>query len=504
MMTTALEPKGAPPLLELSGITKRFPGVLALDSVDFDLLRGEVHVLFGENGAGKSTLIGIIAGLFPPDSGRMIYSGVAVSDLTPHEAQIAGIGSVFQEFSLAPDLSVEENLLLGDEVTAFGLLNRGAMRAKASDILRTLEFELNVKAPLHTLSRAEQQMVEIAKAFRRQVGVLILDEPTASLTNKEADKLFSVISDLRKNGVGIIYVSHRMSEIKQIANRVTILRDGQKIVTVEASDVEEKQLIELMIGRKIENLYPDISHSPGAVLLETESLTTRDGKIRNASIRVRAGEIVGLAGLVGCGKSNLARAIFGLQKIVSGRVLVDRTPIVKPTPARMLGAGLFYLPADRVAEGLAMSRSIRENVAVSAINFPEFSRFGLVREGAERIAVTRATAALQVRPTDIRSVVSGMSGGNRQKLLLARGLVRPNRIFVLDEPTVGVDVGAKSEIYHHLQKLAESGAAILLISSELPEILHLSKRVYVLARGEIKAELEAADVTEQKVLSHFF
>ena len=504
MTSLSRNPENASPLLVLSSITKRFPGVTALNSVDFDLFPGEVHVLFGENGAGKSTLIGIIAGLFPPDNGTVVFSGSPISDFTPHRSISAGISAVFQDFSLAPDLSIAENLVLGDEITVFGVLNSGAMRAKAHNMLSTFEFDLNIRAPVRTLSRAEQQMIEIAKAFRRQVKVLILDEPTASLTNKEVDKLFSVVSDLRKQGIGIIYVSHRMSEIKRIADRVTILRDGARIATVKAAEVSEERLIELMIGRKIESLYPEIHQSPGPVVLQTVSLGTRNGRIRDATIRLRAGEIVGLAGLVGCGKSNLARAIFGLEDIASGHIMIDQRVVPNPTPARMLGAGVFYLPADRIAEGLALARSIRENVTVSAMRLAQFSSFGFVNATAEQDAAVRATKELQVHPADISRLVAGLSGGNRQKLLLARGLIRTHRVFLLDEPTVGVDVGAKSEIYHHLQKLTEGGAAVMLISSELPEILHLSNRVYVLAHGEIKAELEGSDVTEQRVLSNFF
>src|SRR5262249_18289598 len=347
-------------LLELSNISKRFPGVIALEGVDFDLRRGEVHALFGENGAGKSTLINIIAGTYPPDTGAFKYRGREVTYLTPHGARAIGISPVFQEFSLVPELTVEENLFLGREITAGGFLNRAAMRARARAIVRELNFDLRPDYKVSQLSRAHQQMVEIAKAFLTEVRLLILDEPTASLTDAEAAKLFDLIAKLKASGVGIIYVSHRMREIKQIADRITVLRDGHKIKTVAASDVSETELVELMTGRKIGVLFPSIAHLPGKKLLEVEHITLADRSVNDVSFYARAGEITGIAGLVGCGKSEIVRAIVGLEPIEAGAVRVRGQEITSPTPAKMLKDGVCYFPSDRVAEGLALARPVRE------------------------------------------------------------------------------------------------------------------------------------------------
>ena len=360
-------------LLELTNISKRFPGVVALDGVDFDLRRGEVHVLFGENGAGKSTLINIIAGTYPADTGTFKYRGREIAYLTPHGARVIGISPVFQEFSLVPELTVEENLFLGRELTAGGFLNRRADAERApAPSSRELNFDLRPDYKVSRLSRAHQQMVEIAKAFLTEVRLLILDEPTASLTDAEAAKLFDLVAKLKAAGVGIIYVSHRMREIKQIADRITVLRDGHKIKTVAASDVSETELVELMTGRKIGVLFPEIEHKPGGKLLEVEHVTLADRSVNDVSFYARAGEITGIAGLVGCGKSEIIRAIVGLEPIESGTIRVHGTAISALTPAAMTKRGICYFPSDRVAEGLALARPVRENVSMAALDLPRF------------------------------------------------------------------------------------------------------------------------------------
>ena len=371
-------------LLELSNISKRFPGVIALEGVDFDLRRGEVHVLFGENGAGKSTLINIIAGTFPPDTGTFKYQGKEITHLTPHGARVIGISPVFQEFSLVPELTVEQNLFLGREITAGGFLNRPAMRARARAIVRELNFDLRPDYKVSQLSRAHQQMVEIAKAFLTEVRLLILDEPTASLTDAEAAKLFGLIAKLKASGVGIIYVSHRMREIKQIADRITVLRDGHKIKTVEAKDVSETELVELMTGRKIGVLFPTIAHKPADKLLEVEHVTLADRSVNDVSFYARAGEITGIAGLVGCGKSEIVRAIVGLEPMESGTIRVRGKDVAAPTPGAMLKNGVCYFPSDRVAEGLALARPVRENVSMAALDLPGFSHGRILQRRSER------------------------------------------------------------------------------------------------------------------------
>ena len=491
-------------LLQLTNISKRFPGVIALDGVDFDLRRGEVHVLFGENGAGKSTLINIIAGTYPPDTGSFKFQGEDITQLTPHAARVIGISPVFQEFSLVPMLTVEQNLFLGRELTTGGLLNRPAMRAKAREIIQELGFDLDPDRKVQELSRAHQQMVEIAKAFLTDVRLLILDEPTASLTETEAARLFELVAKLKTAGVGIIYVSHRMREIKQIADRITVLRDGHKIATVQAGDVSETELVELMTGRKIGVLFPKIECRPGATLLAVEHLTLSNGSVNDMSFYARAGEITGIAGLVGCGKSEAIRAIFGLESIAEGTIEIGGESVVRPTPASMLRRGVCYFPSDRVAEGLALARPVRENASMAALDLPAFSRRSVLQRRSERRTVQKIIDRLNLRPPHIERAVANFSGGNRQKVLLARGLTRDVSVFLFDEPTVGIDVGAKVEVYELMKELAEAGAAIVLVSSELPEIMSLSNRLYVMHRSRLVAELTGTDINEPEVLSHFF
>jgi ribose transport system ATP-binding protein len=492
------------PLLELSGVSKRFPGVVALARVDFDLRHGEVHVLFGENGAGKSTLINIISGTYSPDEGAFTYQGETINRLTPHAARLLGISPVFQEFSLVPELTVEQNLFLGRELTRGGVLDRSGMKAKAREVIELLGFDLVPDRKVRELSRAHQQMVEIAKAFLADVRLLILDEPTASLTEAEAEKLFGLVAKLKASGVGIIYVSHRMREIKQIADRITVLRDGRKITTVKAADVSENDLVELMTGRKIDVLFPHIEAHPGERLLEVEGLTLANHTVSDVNFYARAGEITGIAGLVGCGKSELVRAVYGLELIESGVIRVNGDVVTHPTPSGLLKRGLCYFPSDRVAEGLALGRPVRENASMTALDLPTFARAGVLQRSSERRAIQSIAERLKLRPPHIERAVANFSGGNRQKVLLARGLTREINVYLFDEPTVGIDVGAKTEVYALMKDILATGAAIVLVSSELPEVLHLSHRVYVMHRSRMVAELTGADINEQEVLSHFF
>jgi ribose transport system ATP-binding protein len=491
-------------LLELRGISKQFPGVVALDGVDFDLRYGEVHVLFGENGAGKSTLINIVAGTYPADTGTFRYQGQDISRLTPHGARVIGISPVFQEFSLVPDLTVEQNLFLGRELTKGGLLNRPAMRSKAQAIIADLGFDLDPDRKVGDLSRAHQQMVEIAKAFLTEVRLLILDEPTASLTEAEATRLFGLIAKLKAAGVGIIYVSHRMREITVIADRITVLRDGRKIATVKAGDVSETELVELMTGRKIGVLFPQIDFRPGEKLLEVEHLTLANRAVNDVSLFACAGEITGVAGLVGCGKSEIVRAIFGLETISSGVIRVGGEVIAHPSPASLLRRGLCYFPSDRVAEGLALARPVRENASMAALDLPAFSRAQILQRRSERRVIQSIVDQLRLRPPHIERAVANLSGGNRQKVLLARGLTREIKVFLFDEPTVGVDVGAKAEVYELMKALVSTGVAIVLVSSELPEVMNLSHRLYVMHRSRMIAELSGDHINEPEVLSYFF
>jgi ribose transport system ATP-binding protein len=492
-------------LLEMIGVSKRFPGVMALQGVDFDLRAGEVHVLFGENGAGKSTLINIIAGALAPDAGEFRFRGRSLVRLKPHAARMMGISPVFQEFSLVPELTVEENLFLGRELAVAGFLNRSAMRAKARSVIRELGFELLPDQKVGALSRAHQQMVEIAKAFLAEVRLLILDEPTASLTEAETENLFALVGRLKAAGVGIIYVSHRIHEFQKIGDRITVLRDGCKVATVKSGDVSETELVELMTGRKVGVLFPRIDHRPAERLLEVDDVTLADRSVRNVSFHARAGEITGIAGLVGCGKSEIVRAVYGLEPVASGVVRVRGEEVAaRPVPIDMLRRGVCYFPSDRVAEGLALARPVRENASMAALDLPAFSQGRILRRASERRAVQAIVDTLKLRPPQIERTVAKLSGGNRQKVLLARGMTRDISVFLFDEPTVGIDVGAKIEVYELMKSLVGQGAAIVLVSSDLPEVMNLSNRLYVMHRGRMVAELSGPDISESEVLSHFF
>jgi ribose transport system ATP-binding protein len=494
---------GDPPLLRLQGITKRFPGVLALDQVDFELRSGEVHVLFGENGAGKSTLISLVAGALRPDGGQIEFRGQPIDLASVHHARSLGISAVFQEFSLVPQLTVEENLFLGAEETSFGMLSKSALHDGAAEILKRLGFPLRPTERVAFLSRAEQQMVEIAKAFRSELSVLILDEPTASLTERETEQLFALIEQVKTEGVGIIYITHRMSEIQHIGDRITVLRDGRYVDTVDAQTGED-ELVRLMTGRLIDQFFPDIRFQPGEAMLEIEDLTTADGAVSGVSMSIRRGEVVGLSGLVGSGKSEVARACFGLTSVARGRVRFSGEETTGRSPREMLDRGLFYVPPDRRDEGLMMMRNVRENIALPALSLPGFARGPVLRRQAEASRTQELAKRLNLQPLRMEREVDHYSGGNQQKVLLAKSLTRDVKLFVFDEPTVGVDVGTRVAIYEFIRDLCESGAAVLVVSSDLPEILHLTHRVYVMCRGALAAELHGDEITQENVLRHSF
>ena len=502
---TAAEPRlSKPPLLATKGLCKSFQGVLALQDIDFELNQGEVHFLLGENGAGKSTLINVIAGTFPFNSGTVLFEGRPLSNLTPQHSRALGISPVFQEFSLVPDLTVEENLFLGRERTRFSFLQKRQMREKGRATLDRLGFDIDPRAKVRDLRRASQQMVELAKALVQDLRILILDEPTASLTEKESNRLFDLCDELKAAGTGIIYVSHRMAEMHRIADRITVMRDGRKIATVQAGLQEEAQLVEMMTGRKIDSSVERAASVPKAALVEARGIAVAGGQVKDVDLTLRAGEIIGIAGLVGCGKSEVARAIFGLEPLSSGQILVDNELVETPSPARMLGKGIAYFPSDRVVEGLALTRPIKENTTMAALGTAAFARFGWLFKKHERKHAEEIAQRLNIRPLDTEAPVYRLSGGNRQKVVLGRGLSRDVRVFLFDEPTVGIDIGSKIEIYRFINDLAEKGAAILLISSELPEVHRLAHRIYVMRDGRIVDEFKGSETTEKTLLSSFF
>ncbi len=493
------------PLLKLENISKRFPGVSALHKVDFDLREGEVHVLFGENGAGKSTLINIVAGALRPTTGKILFRGQETHFPNVHSARKLGVHAVFQEFSLIPQLTVTQNLFLGVEKSRYGFLKKKKMHQQAQEILDRLGFELDPRKKIIYLTRAEQQMVEIAKVFGSDLSVLILDEPTASLTEKETERLFALIEQARNNNVGIIYITHRMGEIRIISDRITILRDGNYITTVKTGSVTDNELVELMTGRVIDQIFPTLHYNPKETILSVRNMTTVDNSVKNVSLEFKRGEIVGMAGLVGSGKSKVMRACFGIEEIKSGEFIFEDKKFAKTTPVKMLDIGMFYIPPDRRNEGLVMMRNVRENITLAALPLFKLSLYSIfLKRKNERELALDLSQRLNLQPLKIERSVDLFSGGNQQKTLLAKVLTRNTKLFIFDEPTVGVDVGTRAAIYEFLGELCQQGAAIVLISSDLPEILNLTNRAYVFYRGNLRAELKGEEITEQNVLFHFF
>ncbi len=495
----------AHPLLQTVNLTKDYPGIRALDEMNFELRRGEVHVLFGENGAGKSTLISMIAGANVPTKGEIQFNGQVAELGSVHEARELGISAVFQEFSLIPQMTIAENMFLGAEPTKGGLLQPKEQRAKAQEILNSLDFQLDPKRRVDHLTRAEQQMVEIAKAFRTDPSILILDEPTASLTNHETDQLFKLVNKLKATGVGIIYITHRMAEIRKIGDRITILRDGKFIDTVDAKTTDDDALVELMTGRVVGQIFPKVKYNPGDLALEVEDLhTPGTGGVNGASATVRRGEIVGFAGLVGSGKSKFAQACFGSLDIASGKIVFKGEEVKRPKTRDMLKRGFMYLPSDRRSEGLMMMRPARENISIASLDIKPFSNGVFLDMKSEKKIANQLADRLNLSPNKTERSAGQFSGGNQQKLMLARSLTREFDLIVFDEPTVGVDVGTRAAIYEFIAELCENGVAILLISSDLPEILNLTNRAYVFYQGKIQTELAGEKITEANVLAHFF
>ncbi|WP_245220123.1 sugar ABC transporter ATP-binding protein [Pusillimonas caeni] len=492
-------------LLQVRNVSRQFPGVQALTDMSLDVHAGEVHVLFGENGAGKSTLMNIICGALAPSSGQLLIDGKSAVFRSVQEARKAGVSVVHQEFSLAPDLTVEENLFLANEFCSWaGLLKKQAMHELAKAHFQRLGFNISVRARVSGLSRAECQMVEIAKAALSNPRILILDEPTASLTEVETGQLFTLIRALKSQGVGIIYISHRISEIQAIGDRVTVMRDGRFIKTVRAANTDKTQLVELMTGRSFGGFYPHIRFQPGEPVLEVSGLETSKGLVKHASITVRSGEIVGLAGLVGCGKSEIGRACFGIEPKIAGSIRVDGVEQQKSAPGRFIESGVAYVTNDRIHEGMLLTRNVRENLSLASLALPALRKKGLLARKAEKRESFAMARRMSLMPLDIERAARSFSGGNMQKALLGRFLARRPRLLILDEPTVGIDVNAKAEIYAVLEQLVGEGMAVLLISSDLPEVLSLSNRVYVVREGAIVDELVNERKNEEEALSGFF
>ena len=482
----------------MAGIDKSFPGVRALNGARFELRAGEVHALMGENGAGKSTLMKILAGIYQRDRGAILIDGNPAEIASPRAAQELGIGIIHQELSLMPDLTAAQNILIGREPrrAAGLLLDETALNARAAAILQSMNLSLDPRTPVHGLSIARQQMVEIAKALSYRSRVLIMDEPTAALNDAEIAELFAIIRKLRGEGVGIVYISHKMDELKRIADRVTVMRDGETVDTVPAAETPVETIISMMVGRKLSDeavAVPDLSGTE--VALEVRGLR-RGAEIRDVSFSVRKGEILGFAGLMGAGRTEVARAIFGADPIDAGEVHVRGRKVSIAQPKDAVRAGIGYLSEDRKQFGLATGMDVRNNIALASL-----SRFtgtgGILREGAMREAAVAYIDRLSIKTPSDQQEARLLSGGNQQKVVIAKWLLRDCDILIFDEPTRGIDVGAKSEIYKLLNSLAAQGRAVIVISSELPEILRLSHRIAVMCEGRLTGILPAGATQEE-------
>ncbi len=495
----------AVPALEMRGIDKSFPGVRVLKGVNFEVRPGEIHALMGENGAGKSTLMKILAGAYRAEAGEVRINGQPMVLGDPAVARRSGVTLIYQEISLAPNLTVAENIFLGDERTRAGgaLVDRAKMRREAIDVLQKLGAPFDPDVPAGRLSVAEQQQVEIARALQRQSRVLIMDEPTAALSDRETERLFALIRQLRADGLAIVYISHRMAEVYALADRVSVLRDGASIGTLERSEISAERLIQMMVGRPLGDFYRHERHEPGKdFILETRGI--RDGrKVKNVSLGLRAGEIVGLAGLVGAGRTETARLIFGADRRTGGQVFLNGQEVNFAGPLDAVRAGIGYVPEDRKGQGLFLEMSARENITMNVLN--RESSGGVLRPARLTDVTKQAIRDFAIRVAGPHARAGGLSGGNQQKLLLARWLEIGPKVLMLDEPTRGVDIGAKSEIYRIVGALAAKGVAVLFISSELPEIIGVCDRVLVMREGHLAGELRggpgADAITQENIMA---
>lgn len=489
--------------LQMSHITKRFPGVLALSNVDFALRKGEVHALLGENGAGKSTLMKILSGVYQPDEGDIIFEGQPVTFANPLSAQSAGITIIHQEFNLFPELTVEENIFIGREFCKNNRwrLDEKQQRQAAIDILQKLNLNISPETLVADLTVAQQQMVEIAKAISVNAKILIMDEPTAALTETEIDSLFQVTRLLKEQGTGIVYISHRLEELALIADRATVMRDGQFIATVDYDAVKISDLIAMMVGRDLGNIYP--RRGPLAQrkpVLEVSGLT-RNGVLNNIDFTLYQGEILGFAGLMGAGRTELARAIFGADPIDGGTLKLNgKVTIIKDIPDA-IKQGISYLTEDRKKEGLALGLSVERNIMLG--NYPEYSdRYGNVDSKRCQKTSEEQVKALRIKTPHLEQAALNLSGGNQQKIIIARWVCKDTDILIFDEPTRGIDVGAKLEIYELMNRLVAKGKSIIMISSELPEVLGMCDRILVMRNGRITGELASDDATQEKIMQY--
>ena len=485
----------------MSKIDKRFSGVHALKEVDFDLNAGEIHALVGENGAGKSTLMKILTGIHTKDAGDIQYLERAFDPRNPGHALEMGIGIIHQELNMMDHLTVAENIFIGREDTRSGgvFLDKRSQTQRAADLLERLGMNIDASATLGRLSVGKQQMVEIAKAVSRQLEILILDEPTAALTDAEIDELFTIMTDLRKRGVGMIHISHRLDEIHRITDRVTVLRDGESVGTRITSEITKEEIINMMVGRTIYEEPKAQSSVPADadVVLKVVGLNAGP-MVRDISFELKKGEILGFAGLIGAGRSETARAIFGADEVQSGRIEIDGMPAVIDSPVDAVAHGMAYLSEDRKRYGLALNLDVKDNVAMAT--YKDFTNGPFLAKRKIADAANQYVDRLAIKTPSVDQLVRNLSGGNQQKVVLAKWLIRNCDILIFDEPTRGIDVGAKSEIYHLMNELASQGKSIIMISSELPEILRMSDRVIVMCEGRITGELDISEASQESIM----
>jgi ribose transport system ATP-binding protein len=491
--------KAKEPLLMLEGVSKRFGATLALNGVRFDLRAGEVHALMGENGAGKSTLMKILAGNLQRDAGRLLMDGKEIDIRSPRDARGHGIAIIHQELNTVPDMTVAENLSLGAEpCTKLGMLDRRRVLQEAREKLARIGANIDPSRPLGSLGVGMQQMVEIARAVSEDARVLVLDEPTAALSRAEAEQLYKIIGQMRSAGTGLIYISHRMEEVWQLADRVTVFRDGAHVGTSEMADISPADVVRMMVGRSIGNLYNHAPRRAGAVVLDVAGL--RGERLGPVDFQVRFGEVVCMAGLIGSGRTEVGRLLFGADRRTGGTVRIDGRESRPADPFSAITDGVAMVPEDRKEQGLFLDHSVEDNIAISSLD--RFVTAGVVRRGQVRDAVQAQMQRLHLRLNALDLPVKALSGGNQQKAALARWLLRDSKVLILDEPTRGVDIGAKREIYELIDELARAGKAVLVISSDLPEAIGISDRLLVMRAGRIIRELRSDSTTEEEVMFH--
>ncbi|MEN8162540.1 MAG: sugar ABC transporter ATP-binding protein [Acidobacteriota bacterium] len=488
---------GSEPLLRMTGIHKAFPGVQALKDAEIHVFPGEVHVLLGENGAGKSTMMKVLCGQYSADAGDILFDDETIRPANPSEAERLGLIMIHQELNLVPGLTVAENIYLGHEPTRGGLIGGEKMRQGSCELLRTLRCEVDPDTRVSQLSVAQQQLVEIARALRRKARLLVMDEPTAALSEAEIEALFEVIRSLCRDGVPVIYISHRMKEIFAIGDRVTVMRDGRTVGTHEVAGTEVNELIRMMVGRTIAEQIPKREVSIGDVVLEVKGLA-RGGVLLPVSFSLRSGEILGVAGLMGSGRTELARAIFGADSIDAGEVRVDGRMLPGGDPGSSIAAGLGFITEDRKQQGLVLQCSVVENITLTCLD--DVARLGVLDLGGERNIARHQVEKLHIQTASLDQEIINLSGGNQQKVVLARWIAARCKVLLFDEPTRGIDVGAKVEIYELIGELVEQGVAVLLISSEMPELLGLADRVAVMHEGTLQGILPRAEATQVGIM----